>query len=156
MRNRKIITAKAAVLAASLAFILTAPADKLVAPPEPQDLVGEWFGYDQDLLRFCRLELYSEGKGLFCMTFVNDPPELYLIEKWSLTGNALDLDLKPLDLGAEAIFLKGAAGRHELALEIGGLGTKWKRKLSLFNGSEFQSRLQKTKDRMAKYKQEKK
>ena len=60
------------------------------------------------------------------------------MEKWSLDGFNLTIDLEPVDEKTEPIYLKGSRGLPELVLEMGGTGDKtWKRQLWLFNELDF-------------------
>jgi len=134
---------------------LSVIAEKKALAPDPKDIARAWFGIDQDRLTFCRLELNQDGKGLFSTTFVENPARLYVVEKWSLDGFNLTIDLKPVDEKAEPIYLKGLAGLPELVLEMGGTGDKtWKRQLRLFNEQDFLSKNERVKARIEKYKAE--
>ena len=133
---------------------LAAYGTKYATPPDRSQLVGSWFGFDENRLYFCRLELGADGKGVFSKVYVNDPARLYSVEKWSLTEFALALELKPVDKELEEIYLKGFADSTELSLEMGGVSNKWKRQITLFNEQEFLTKNKKNVERIAKFKAE--
>jgi hypothetical protein len=128
-------------------------ADKPVKPPAVEEIIGAWFGLDQDRLRFCRLELNAGYTGLCSVTFVDDPPVLYKVSRWSLDGFNLAADLAPLDKEATALYLKGTATRHELILEVGEVSRSWKRELTLFNEKEFLAKNSQARDRVREYRE---
>ena len=43
-------------------------------PPKPKLLLGAWIGFDQDILRFCRVELERGGKGVCTVSYVREAP----------------------------------------------------------------------------------
>jgi hypothetical protein len=137
-----------------LCIVVSVLADQKVQPPDPRSIVGAWFGYDENRLNFCRLEFNADSKGFFAITFVDDPAELYRVEKWSLRDFDIKLDPTPVDQKAEPIYLKGTATLNQLTLELGGKRIQWHRKLILFNTRMFLSKNRRVEDRIEKYKQE--
>src|SRR5213594_1303762 len=78
------------LLACAMAGV-SAPGTKPARPASPAELVGDWFGFDSDMLVFCRLELRQQGGGLYSITYVDEPALLYVIEEWSLNGFSLTM-----------------------------------------------------------------
>lgn len=126
-------------------------ASKVASPPEPHDLVGSWIGFEHDRLYFCRLELEASGKGYFAKMYTDNPALLYIVKSWSLSDRDLAIELLPVDEAAEPIYLKGAASRSEMLLEIGEPSTGWKRELRLFNEKQFMEKRDRTKQRIDKH-----
>jgi hypothetical protein len=136
-----------------LLALLLAPArsshpENEVPHPEPGEIAGVWVGFDQDFLHFYRVELDKQGKGVCVSSFVDKPPLLYDVRKWTLDGFNISFDLEPIDNEAEPIALKGQAGRNVMLLEVGSEVTKWKRKLSLVREEDFITKNQKAKERV--------
>jgi hypothetical protein len=127
-------------------------ASQRVPFPDRKDIIGTWFGFDENRLLFCRIELDPDGEGYCSTAYVDNQARLYSVRKWSLDGFQINIELQPVDKEAEPIYLKGLAGRPELMLEVGGVGAKWKRKLSLFNDQDVTSKNMLTEARIEKYK----
>jgi hypothetical protein len=133
----------------TLALTLTLPlhASKKVAPPNREDMLGNWFGFEESGLEFCRLELNDDGTGLFAYVFVNDNvAELHSIKEWSLTGINIKFETETTDPHDFAITLTGVGGAHLMRLDMAGVGMKWKHRLTLYNEKEFLSRNEKVKE----------
>ena len=152
MKTRSQIHPAKCILLCCLITFTSVIADKKVLPPDQSSLCGAWFGFDDDRLRFCRLELNRDGTGFFSTTLVDNPALLYFLRKWSLDGFDLKLEIRPLDANAEPIYLKGVAGEPELVLEMGGLEEKWKRGLRLFNERRFLAKSEQLKVRIESHK----
>jgi hypothetical protein len=126
-------------------------ASQPVRPPALDDLVGAWFGLDENRLIFCRLELNSNGKGLCSTIDVEDAPNLYVIKRWTLDGANLTFDLDAVDKDAEPIRIAGLANRKELELKISGVNLNWSRKITLFSEKRWLSKNEQARKRMEKY-----
>ncbi len=143
------------VLGVTLLVAITVFASKPVAPPSRSEVIGAWSGYT-DHLDFLRLELDEEGKGLLCVGWVpGDKPQLYRVEKWGYADWRLDLDIKPIDSGAEPVYLTNTVcGYEDLKCEFGG-GT-WKRKATLRCEREWSRRSKPLEQRIEEFRRSKK
>jgi hypothetical protein len=156
MKAKKICLCGCSLLVCAIAA-LSIRADKPVPPPDPKAIAGTWFGFDEGKVRFCRIELYPDGQGLYAYVFVDTPARLYKIKKWSLDDFNISVDLEPVEKDTERIYMKGTALLDELKMEIGGIGNKtWKRQVRLFKEQEFLSKNGRAKERIEKYKADQK
>lgn len=124
---------------AILALAVTVLASRTVPPPSRAEVVGAWTGYT-DHLDFLRLELDGDGKGLLCVGGVSgEKPELYRVENWDYADWHLGLTIKPIDSGAEPVYLTNTVcGYEDLRCEFG--GGEWKRKATLVCEREWNRR----------------
>jgi hypothetical protein len=141
MRRMRIPRLTLAILV--LLFAEPALAAKKAIPPTEKDLADVWIGFDKYYLNFIRLELHADSTGYFAQVYQlslhNYGVQIYRIDKWSVEGWNLVFDLTPISSNAEAIYLKGRAGRAVLTLEMGGLKkNKWKRGVVLNPESSIQ------------------
>ncbi len=118
------------VLGITLVVAITVFASKPVQPPSRSEVIGVWSGYT-DHLDFLRLELDEDGKGVLCVGWVpGDKPQLYRVSAWNYSDWRLLLDIRPIDAGAEPVYLTNTVcGYEDLRSDFGG-GT-WKRKATL-------------------------
>ena len=135
----------------SLPILGDADAAKKATPPTAKELVGVWIGFDQDELTFTRLDLGADSTG-YCArvspadTILHDyGVQVYRVNKWSISGWSLTIDLTPVSSNAESVYLKGQAELASLKLEIGGAKHKWKRELLLSPESRIEVSNQETK-----------
>ena len=128
-----------------------AAAEKPVPPPDPKVIVGSWFGYDEDLIRFCRLELDRDGKG-YCTILFRDSPLLYRINNWSIEGFNVRAELMPLDKEAARLVLRGSAKHHAMTVEFAETDSQWKREFRLFKEEEFLTKNRKAERHIENYK----
>lgn len=144
------------LLICAFAVVVGVFAEQQMRPPTKVSLVGNWIGYDQDRLFFCRLELEEKGKGFFAKAYVDHPAVLYTVESWSLDAFELKISLLPVDRDAYPIYLKGSAGFSQLTLEMGEANSRWRRELTLFNERMLKAKSGRTLERIDKYKKEQK
>jgi hypothetical protein len=139
----------------ALAVGMTALAFKPVRPPLRSDVVGVWSGYTTGL-DFLRLELDQDGKGLLCVGWVSgDKPQLYRVEKWDYADWRVNLDIEPIDSGAESVYLTNTVcGYEDLKCEFRG-GT-WKRKATLRCEREWNRRSKPLEQRIEEFRRSKK
>lgn len=134
------------LLLLALLVVNTAVAEaKRAAPPTAKDLVGVWTGFDEDDLTFTRLELRADSTGYCARASPADTilhsygVQVYRVDRWSIGGCNVTIDLTPLSPNAEPVYLRGRAGGiASLKLEIGGLKNKWKLGLILNPESRIQ------------------
>jgi hypothetical protein len=129
-------TCEAYLIAYMFAALSTAKSNNL-PPPEPKDIAGIWIGFDEDSLRFYRLELDQDHQGVCSVSFVGQPVTLYAIDKWSMDRFSLALEMSPIQTGVEAISITGEANRTLMSLLVKGTSVKWKRKLLLTREEEL-------------------
>jgi hypothetical protein len=129
-------------------------AETRVQPPAATNLIGAWVGYQEDGLKFCRLELNADGKGFFASTVLDQPAQLHLVTEWSVNDFDIKLILTPVDDKKEPIFLRGQAGWRELKLEMGGILSGWQRKLNLIQEQPWLEKNKRVKEHIDKYRKE--
>jgi hypothetical protein len=130
---------------------LTVYARSMAPHPTREQVADTWIGFTQDDLKLFRLSLDADGGGICGYTFVREPAKLYLVDGWTLSGYAIEINLIPVDQDAESIWMKGTTTGHRLNLEIGGNNLRWNRKLTMYRESEVTERREKIRHRMESY-----
>jgi hypothetical protein len=139
---------------AVLTLAVTVLASREVRPPSRAEVIGVWSGYT-DHLDFLRLELDEDGKGFLCVAWVpGDKPQLYRVEKWDYADWHLGLAIKPIDSGAEPVYLTNTVcGYEDLRCEFG--GGEWKRKATLLCDREWNRRSKPLEQRIEQFRRSK-
>jgi hypothetical protein len=153
--NKHTFRPRIAVLLCYLLLAVEVTAEKPVAPPDPKTMQGTWLGLDEDL-RFCRLELSHDSKQRtgYCVIFFFSSPILYSVENWSIENFDIKANLAPIDREGYPLYLRGTANNRTMVVEIGEVGSQWKREFRLSNEQEFFSKSRKAEDRIKKYKKD--
>jgi hypothetical protein len=121
-----------------LLTLTSALADRQLVPPDMNSLQGAWIGFDDNFLTFYRVELNKNGGGVCANTFVDQPPILYVIKRWSINDYQVTINLVPLERGDEYISMKGRADQAAvLRLEVSATFGGWKRRLELARETEL-------------------
>jgi hypothetical protein len=100
-------------------------------------------------LDFLRLELDEDGAGYLCVGWVaGDKAELYRVQKWAYSAWRLDLSVRPIDSGAERVYLTNTfCGYEDLKCELAGSDSK--RKATLVCEQEWSRRSKPVAERIA-------
>jgi hypothetical protein len=133
--------------------------NKKATPPTAKDLVGVWIGFDRDELTFTRLDLRADATG-FCArvspadTILHDQGvHLYRIEKWTVNGWNIEIQMSPLSNATKVGYVKGRIGLASLRLTIGGPENGgWKEEPFLYPESRVMTSNQETREQIEKTK----
>jgi hypothetical protein len=123
-------------------------------PPEAENLVGVWIGFDESELDFCRLDLRQDCTGFFaCVSPAGSSLHEYGVQAYRVTHWAVDewkfiTRLVPATTNAEPVYLRGRCDWTSLELEVGGTNGHWKRKLVLYPESRMDGANQETRDQI--------
>jgi hypothetical protein len=142
------------LLLSCLALLATGCATRVVypaIPPAQSDVVGTWLGYSAGKVEFLLLQCGEDGRGYLAVSYLqNHPPALYRVESWKLKDWDLEISTRPLEHGAEPIFLQNISYSQEaLRFEFGGV--RWKRNAELFREQAFSARASAAKERIDDY-----
>ena len=144
---------KFALLAMFLVMMKSTYASKVVAPPSVGELAGPWFGCESSGLYFYRLDLKSDGTGLFASGFLNESPHLYVIKHWSLARFDIKIDCEATDPHDFAITLNGVVADSEtIRLDVAGVGFTWRYHAALHNEKQFLAKYEISKAAMEAFK----
>jgi hypothetical protein len=142
----------AVVACACIGLSTVALARKRPPPAKPEDIVGVWVGW-ADELHYYRLELASGGTGL--CGFIEIPRQearLYQVSRWVLDGYDIDITLKPIDQEAWPTTMRGTAISSTLQLQVGdGRKNGWRAKPILKREGFIESVMESAKKRMNAY-----
>src|SRR5688572_25237698 len=111
IRFRQILT-----ILATISITVVACATTRIRQPTAAELSTVWVSW-VDSVGYYRLQMTEDGKGL-CSVYerYRADSRLYEISKWTLKGYDIEITLKPIDLDAEMITLKGSANPGSLRL----------------------------------------
>jgi len=117
------------------------------------EVAGAWTGF-AGANEFVRLELDASGSGFLCISYLPDnPPRLYLIEKWRLAGHLIQLRTRPLDGDAEPVGFRQLTYSW-ISLEGKLFGRRWERDVRLYSEREWRKRATPLRERIARYRKQ--
>jgi hypothetical protein len=111
---------------------------------KPEDLYGDWVGYDGSCLKFYRLRLQQAGTGECRVLFNEDLSGIYNV-KWHVKAGEILLELSPTSAQAEPIIIEVcSADPMRIEVIVKGIKRSWQRKACLYREEEFLKRLRLT------------
>ena len=102
-------------------------ARKVVPPPTIDQLAGTWVGWQSDSMTFIRMDLHPDGTGKLVSRFLDRPPVLSDIPKWSLNRYRLVVSTTVVEQPSDPMVLSADVyGARQLSLRIVGRGGDWR------------------------------
>jgi hypothetical protein len=110
---------------------------KNATPPKPEDLIGVWVGFDDDELRFSRLDLRSDFTGYLARVSPSDTilhdigVSVYRVTNWKVEGWNVSISLNAMTSNAESMQMRCRYNGSSLRLKISGTNGFWERNVIL-------------------------
>ena len=119
-----------------VSLVSTAYAKKAIRPT-PEDLIGVWVGFDDDELRFSRLDLRSDFTGYLARVSPSDTilhdigVSAYRVTNWKVEGWNVSISLNAMTSNAESMQIRCRYNGSSLRLKISGTNGFWERNVIL-------------------------
>lgn len=124
----------------SVCVAANSPKPTLPVPPNRNDLLGDWIGFDVEAGFYYRLVLKPEG-GHFAYVFSDYPPRSYNVAAWSLKESTIDINLTNVSAAAKTMHVLGRASSYDLDVKIEGDDGNWTQKVVLFREENILSKV---------------
>lgn len=126
-------------------------------PLTPSNVIGTWFGFEDGMGGFVRIEFDKDGTGYLArVSAVDSPPSLYFIERWTIKKFDIDIVIRPIGKDSPPLSIyKVASKGSQIHIEFGDDKINWRTMATLVLERKFVSQNNKVRNKIAGYRKEK-